>query len=145
MQYTCEIVINKPVEEVIALFDNPDYIAKWQPTFQGLEVLSGEPGGVGSKTRLDYLENGRKREMIETILTHNLPDDLTTTYETGGVFNHVSNRFIAEAPDRTRWVLESDFQFTNIPMKVIGFVMRGAFPKETQATMQRFKEFAENQ
>lgn len=44
MKYKLDIIINKPVDEVIKLFDNPDNLKKWQPELVSFEHLSGEEG-----------------------------------------------------------------------------------------------------
>jgi hypothetical protein len=88
--------------------------------------------------------NGRNIEMIETVTTRSLPDEFSGTYETGGVLNRVGNRFYDAGEGKTRWVTENEFNFTGL-MRLMGFFMRGSFPKQTQSDMQRFKEFAESQ
>jgi len=41
VEYTVEIVIDKPLAEVAALFKDPDNLGAWQPGFQSWEHLSG--------------------------------------------------------------------------------------------------------
>lgn len=142
MKYECELLIDLPRERVIELFDSPDNLAKWQPGLISFEHMSGELGQPGAKSRLLYDEGGRRIEMIETIVRRDLPDEFTGTYEAKGVMNWVSNRFEQEGPDKTRWITESEFQFSGF-MRLMALFMRGAFPKQTQEHMQRFKEFAE--
>lgn len=141
MKYSCELLIDLPRDEVVALFDDPDNLVKWQPGLQSFEHLSGEPGQPGAKSRLIYDEGGRRIEMIETVVERNLPDVFSGTYEAKGVWNAVSNHFIAE-DGVTRWVMDSDFRFSGFMLLMLIF-MRGAFRKQTEKTMQRFKDFAE--
>ena len=70
MKYEVETTIDLPRERVIELFDNPDNLPKWQPTLQSFELISGESGQPGAKSRLVYLEDGREIEMIETIVNY---------------------------------------------------------------------------
>lgn len=144
MRYTCEVTIERPRERVIELFDNPDNLSKWQSGLRSFEHVSGEPGQPGAMSKLVYDEGGRRMEMIETITTRNLPDEFSGTYDAPGVHNRMSNHFYEDGPDRTRWVADSEFQFTNLMMKAMGFLMRGAFPKRTQEMMEKFKAFAES-
>lgn len=141
MKYTCELTIDLPRDEVVALFDDPDNLVKWQPGLQSFEHLSGEPGQPGAKSRLLYDEGGRRIEMIETIVTRDLPETFSGTYEAKGVWNEVSNHFLEE-DGVTRWVMDSDFRFSGFMLLMLIF-MRGAFRKQTEKTMQRFKDFAE--
>ena len=141
MKYTCELTIDLPRDEVIALFDDPDNLVKWQPGLKSFEHLSGEPGQSGAKSRLVYDEGGRRIEMIETIVERNLPETFAGTYETKGVWNSVSNHFLEE-DGKTRWVMDSDFRFSGY-MRLMLIFMRGAFRKQTEKTMRRFRDFAE--
>jgi hypothetical protein len=86
--------------------------------------------------------NGRRTEMVETILKRQFPDEFTATYDAKGVHNIVENHFYEGGAERTRWVMENEFTFSGF-MKVIGFFMRSQFPKETLKGMNSFKEFAE--
>ena len=141
MKYTCELTINLPRDEVIALFDDQDNLPKWQPGLQSFEHLSGEPGQPGAKSRLLYDEGRRKIEMIETIIVRDLPETFSGTYEAKGVWNEITNHFFVE-DGQTRWVMDSDFRFSGFMLLMLIF-MRGAFRKQTMQTMQRFKDFAE--
>ncbi len=143
MKYTCEVEINQPRNKVIELFDNPDNMSKWQPGLQSFEHIEGEAGKPGAKSRLKYDMNGRKVEMIETITTRKLPDEFSGTYEAKGVFNSMVNKFFEVGPDKTRWVAETEFEFSGF-MKLIGFFMKGSFPKQTQKYLDNFKRFAES-
>lgn len=143
MKYRCEIPIELPRDRVIALFDDPDNLPKWQPGLYSFEHLSGEVGQPGARSRLLFDQNRRRIEMIETITVRNLPDEFSGMYETKGVKNWVVNRFYEVGPRRTRWVSENEFRFCGL-MAIMGFFMRGTFPKQTQEFMSYFKEFAES-
>lgn len=144
MKYTCEIVIDRPVEEVIALFDNPDNMEKWQPGFISFEHMSGEPGQPGAKSRLVYKMGNREIEMIETILTRNLPEEFSGTYDAGNVYNIVKNSFVPTDGGKTTWKVYQEFKFSGF-MRIIGWLMPGSFKKQSMEHMGLFKEFAETQ
>jgi len=144
MKYTVDIEINKPVDEVIKLFDNPDNMKEWMEGLVNFEPISGTPGQPGAKSRLKFKMGKREIEMIETVTVRNLPDEFTGTYEAKGVFNIVKNRF-EELPDnRTKYITEQEFHFKGF-MKLIGFFMPGAFKKQSLKYLKDFKTFAENQ
>ncbi len=142
MKYTVDILIKLPRNRVIELFDNPDNLFKWQPELKKFEPISGEPGQSGSKSRLVYDMNGRNLEMIETIIKYDLPEEFSATYDAKNVHNHVVNRFTEEGESLTRWSNENVFEFSGF-MKLVGFFMKGAFPKQTLKDMNSFKIFAE--
>ena len=144
MKYTNEIEINLPIDRVITLFDNPDNMKHWQPGLQSFEHISGTPGQVGAKSRLRYKMGNREIEMIETILKRDLPHSFDGTYEAKGVYNVISNKFIPLGPNKTKWVTETEFKFSGF-MKLMGWLMPGAFKKQSQQYLDKFKAFAESQ
>lgn len=144
MKYTSEININKPVDQVIALFDNPDNLSKWMEGLQSFEHISGTPGEPGAKSRLRFLLGKRKMEMTETVLVRNLPDEFSGSYETNGVYNIVKNRFEKISDHETRYITENEFRFTGF-MKIISWLMPGAFKKQSYKYLEAFKRFAESQ
>lgn len=143
MKFTTEIEINKPIDEVIALFDDPDNMDKWMEGLQSFEHISGTPGQPGAKSRLKFKMGRREIEMIETITIRNLPDEFSGTYEADGVYNVVVNRFSKISDTKTHYVTENEFQFKGF-MRIIAFLMPGAFKKQSMKFLKDFKRFAES-
>ncbi len=144
MKYTVEIEINKPIDKVIELFDNPDTMSQWMEGLQSYEHLSGTPGQPGAKLKLKFKMGNREFEMIETVTVRNLPDEFTGTYEANGVLNTVKNSFIKLSDTKTKYVTENEFQLKGF-MKVMAFLMPGAFKKQSLKFMGAFKKFVESQ
>lgn len=143
MKYLSEIDINLPRHEVIALFDNPENMKKWQPELISFKHLSGTPGHSGAQSILKYKMGRREIEMTETITERNLPDVFSGTYEAKGVYNFVKNRFIEVSSSKTRWIAEHEFRFSGV-MVIASVFMRKAFRKQTNSFMKGFKSFAES-
>ncbi|GJQ61331.1 MAG: hypothetical protein SCALA702_03840 [Melioribacteraceae bacterium] len=142
MVYTIEVEIQVPREKVIELFDSSENIKKWQPTLVSFEHISGEPGQPGAKSKMVYKMGKGETEMTETIVTRNFPDTFDATYETKGVKNYLYNKFEEIDANTTKWSMTSDFRFAGL-YKLMGWLMPGAFKKETRKSMEKFKEFAE--
>lgn len=142
MKYISEIEINKPIDKVIELFDNPDYLKEWMDGLQSFEPLSGIPGQPGAKSRLKFKMGKREIEMIETITVRKLPEEFSGTYEAKGVFNIVKNFFHPINENKTKYITEQEFVFRGF-MKIIAAVMPGAFKKQTMKTQVDFKNFVE--
>lgn len=143
MQYTCEITVDVSRDRFIELFDDVENLKHWMKGLVSFEHLTGEPGQPGSTSRLEFLNNGRSMVMTETVIVRNLPHEFGGTYEMKGVLNSVFNRFEAVAPNRTRWVMESDFKLGGF-LKVLGFLMPWMFRMQSQQHMKAFKAFAES-
>ncbi|MGB0177558.1 MAG: SRPBCC family protein [Owenweeksia sp.] len=143
MFYTLTIEIDRPRKEVVQLFDNPENLKEWQPGFQGLEHLSGEPGTEGAKSKILYKMGKRNIEMIETIVKHNLPDEFHGTFEAQGTLNIQKNYFTELDNNRTLWTSECEFQFSSFGLKLMAVLMPRAFKKQSYQFMLLFKQFAE--
>lgn len=144
MKYTTQIDINKPVGEVVALFDNADNLPKWMKGLQSFEHLSGTPGQPGAKSKLVFQMGKRRMEMIETITVHNLPEEFSGIYEVNGVVNTVKNKFVSIPRNKTRYIAEHEFKFAGF-MKIIGWLAPGMFKKQSMKYLEDFKNFAEAQ
>lgn len=144
MKYTQTITINLPREEVVKKFSNPENLKHWQRGFIFMKPINGELGKEGSQNLLKYKMGKREIEMTETILNNDLPNEFDATYEAKGVYNIQRNKFIAEENDKTKWVSDSEFKFSGF-MKIIGFLMPGAFKKQSLQYMEDFKAFAEDE
>lgn len=143
MKYSVSITIDKPVNEVVALFDNVDNMKKWMEGLESFEPLDGTPGEVGARSRLRFKMGKREIEMIETITAKNLPEEFTGTYEAKGVFNIVRNSFEPLPGNKTKYTTEQEFQLKGF-MKLMGLLMPGAFKKQSMKYLQDFKAFAES-
>lgn len=143
MKYTCRIEINKPISKVVELFDNPNNLQKWMDGLNKIEHLEGEVGKPGAKSKLSFERNGKKTEMIETIITRNLPEEFSGSYDVSGVHNIQNNRFLKIDENTTLYVSESEFQFKGF-MKCME-IMPFAFKKQTMKFMEKFKQFVESE
>lgn len=144
MKYTTEIIINLPREEVIEKLNNPENMKHWQRGLVGYEILEGEPGTRGAKMKLDYKMGKRQMSLTETITDNNFPTEFHAIYDTKGVHNIQRNFFMEWEQDKTKWISESEFQFGSFGMKLMGWLMPGAFKKQSAKYLKDFKNFAEN-
>lgn len=143
MKYTCEIIIDLPRDRMVEVLDNPDNMRHWQRGLLSYRTLSGEPGSEGAQMELQYHMGRRKMVMIETIIKRNLPFEMHTTYDVKGVHN-IQKNYFEELPDgRSKWISESEFQFASLGMKFMGWLMPGAFKKQSMKYLEDFKRFAE--
>jgi hypothetical protein len=142
MKFRLELIVNTPLDRLLELFGEPDNLKKWQPGIVNFELLKGEFGEVGTKAKLKMNVLGKKIDLFETILKNNLPDEYILQYDSPGVTNTVNNSFKAISPNQTQWIMFNEFKFSGL-MKFAGAAMKGVFKKQTELTMNRFKNFAE--
>ena len=145
MQYTIEILIEKPIEEVIRKMDSAENMKHWLEGLVSAEHISGIPKEFGAKMKLNYDFGNRKMELIETITKHNFPNEFHATYNTKGVRNIQQNHFESTPKNNTKWTSKNQFEPTTFKMNAMLFLMPGAFKKQTKKNMKNFKNFAENE
>ncbi|RXG27217.1 SRPBCC family protein [Leeuwenhoekiella marinoflava] len=145
MQYTKKIIIDLPLEKTVEFMDSLENLKKWQEGLVQAKVIRGNFGEKGAKTELKYDFGKRKMTLIETILETDMPRLLIAEYTTKNVYNIQRNTFEATQDGKTIWTSESEFKFEGLAMKTFGFLIPGAFKKQSLKYMRDFKNFAENQ
>lgn len=144
MKYDLDIEIDLPRQRVVDLFDDTDNMVAWQEELAGYTHKSGEPGRPGAQMLLHYKMGKRAFDMLETITENNLPDFMSATYDVPGG-KSVSTVKFEDIDDgkRTRWVWDMEMHCDSVMMRIMAFIMPGAFKKQTAKHMQAFKAFAE--
>ena len=145
MKFTVQLPIHKSRLEVWKAFDNPDNMKKWQPSLISFDRISGAQGQPGAVARLTYEENGRQFALIEKVTYREEPQRLDSVYENDFADNIVRNKFIEQGNDQTLWVVETEYKFKTLIMRILGPIMKKNFVARTQKDMERFKEIVESQ
>ena len=145
MKFTLELPINKSRAEVWKAFDNPQNMNKWQRSLISFETISGTQGQPGAVSKLMFEEHGRQFELIERVTDRDEPNRLDGVYENNFADNIVRNRFIEKRQDQTLWVVETEFKFKTLVMRILGPIMKKNYVARTQKDMERFKEMVEMQ
>lgn len=143
MKYRSEITIDLPRDQMVAILDDPENMKYWQKGLVAYRHLSGEPGTEGAQMELEYKMGKRSMVMVETIIKRNMPEEMHTTYDTKSVHNIQKNYFQELGDGRSKWISDSEFQFDNLLMKLMGWLMPGVFKKQSMAYLKDFKAFAE--
>ena len=144
MKYTTTTEINKPINDVIKLFDNVDNLYKWMDGLQSFETISGVAGEIGAKSKLKFKTGNREMEMVETILSKNLPKEFKVAFEMNGGYNTVSQSFVKVSETVTKNIVESKFEFKGI-MKYLAPLMKWLFKAQSMKYQKAFKKFVEGQ
>lgn len=143
MKYRTEVIIDLPRARVVELAMDSSLVHQWQKECVSRTLLEGEHAGVGSKTEVVSKMGRREIVMIETITANNLPEGFSETYETTGVWNGIDHRFVELGDSQTKWVMDNEFQCSGLMMKLMTWLMPGAFKKQSQKYADNFKAWAE--
>ena len=142
MEYYCNITINKPINEVLQLFDDPEHLTAWMPGLQSFEHLEGIPGQIGGKSRLVFDNKGKTIELIETVLERDLPTTFKVSYDSPMGYNEVTASFERVSAGQTRYTTFNMFQLAGV-MQYLSFLMKSLFKKQSMVYLNAFKEYAE--
>lgn len=145
MKFRLELLINKPRTEVWNAFDDPEKTKIWQPSLIKFEPMSGTPGQPGAAAKLTFKENEREFSLVEKITHRDEPNQFDGVYENKFADNVIRNTFIEKGNEQTLWVMEAEYKFKTLIMKILGPLIKKNYVARSQRDMQRFKEMAESQ
>lgn len=143
MIYDTEIIVDLPIHEFVEKMDNVENRTYWQSGLISTEHISGVPGELGSKMKMNFKFGKRKMTILETITKRHLPNQLHATYVTKGMNNIQENYFTRTSNGFTRWLSKNEFSPLNFKMRLMTMLMPRVFKKQTLKYMQDFKTFAE--
>jgi len=142
LKYSCDIDLNLPRDRVSELFQDPERIRDWQPTYLRMELVSGDPGKAGNVHDVFHKMGKREMKVVETITQNDMPNRFVATYESGGVWNVLENDFTDTPDGGTHWHIETEFRCTGF-MRIVTALVPGMFKKQTRKMQSDFKAFAE--
>ena len=143
MKYTLSTIIDKPIDEVVSLFDNQENLYKWMEGLKSIDLFEGVAGKKGAKSRMHFKHGKREMDMIETILENDLPRKMVTTYDAKGVSNIIFTSMESVDGNKTKYISTQEFKMHGF-MKVVAFLAPGMFKKQTNKILTNFKKFAES-
>lgn len=142
-EYTKEIVIEKPMHEVVQLFGHHRNFTEWQPDLVEYDTFEGDPCCEGAKSRLKYKKgSGDFVKMVETVEKSNLPEEYKVKYDTDGVNTYQSHHFEAVTDHKTLYRLHAKYETDGL-MKVAKALHLDHFEKDTENFVKSFKQYAE--
>ncbi len=145
MKYTTQITINKPLADCFRTLDNHENKKHWQAGLVSYEHISGDPGTVNAKMKLNYNFGKRKMSLIETITHKEKNKAYHFNFDSNGMHNIQQNFFEAVDKNTTKWTIKNEFAPTNFSMRFITMLMPKAFKKQTYKYLTNFKAFTESE
>ena len=144
MKFTCSIVINRPIQDVVAVFNDPQYLSFFQDGFLRKEFLSGIPGQEGSIAKMYYQYGKGEMELTETILIQELPDRFKAFYHHKHMDNTMECTFKDLMRGRTEYISEIEYtEFRGFMPKLLAKLFPGIFKKQVQKWLNNFKIYME--
>lgn len=143
MKYTCTIEINLPINKVVQLWEDENNFKAWQDGFKSIEHLSGTPHTKGAQSKI-ILEDKQRIELLETIISNNLPEEKIALYEHVHMTNTQTTRFRKIDSNTTQYISEVEYtKFNGLLIKLMAKLFPSKFKAQSQKWMNQFKAFAE--
>lgn len=146
MKFKGAVEIDKPRDEVVQYFADPQYLGEYQDGFVRKDLESGVAGEDGAISKMYYSDGKRDMELTETIVANRLPETFEGHYHHIHMDNYMRCTFIALDDQRTRY--EYEFEYTRINWimpRLMAILFPSMYRKQGEKWMQQFKEFVERQ
>ncbi|AXT19306.1 SRPBCC family protein [Flavobacteriaceae bacterium AU392] len=146
MKYKGSVIIHKPREVVTTLFIDPNNNKEYQDGFVKKELISGNLGHNGAKSKMYYSDGKRDMVLTETIIKNDLPGSFEAFYHHKHMDNTMKCTFIEINSQKTEYKYEYEYTRINwfLP-KLLAILFPSIYRKQGDKWMQQFKEFVEKQ
>ena len=142
MVFKVSIVIDRPVEVVVAALMDPDNHPYWTTDLERFEVAERRPGEVGSIGRLHYSQKGRSYVMEDKLL-YCEPDKKYVSQVSGDAISAVVETVLESSEAGTRMSITWSGRGKTLVLRVLLPFLRGKMVRQSQAELARFKELVE--
>lgn len=141
MIFDCSIDIDADIETIQAAFFNTEDMKQYQDGFQSKTLISGNDGEKDTKSKLVF----DKLELIETIITNNLPEEFLALYEHKHTTNTMKVSFTPIANNKVRYTSTVEYTKLNgFVIKIIAKIYPKLFKKQIDKWLKKFKIHVEN-
>lgn len=144
MKYSCSVEINRPLEQVVALWSDENNFKDWQSGFESITLLEGEAETKGAKSKIVLQQGKMRMELLETILVVDLPNEKSASYEHLHMTNIQTSRFKSLGNNKTEYISEVEYtQFNGFLPRLMSILFPGKFKAQSKKWMVQFKQFVE--
>ena len=136
------VEIARSPETVAEAFLDPANAVYWTTDLERFEIISREPGEVGSVAHLHYIQDGRPY-VLEDVLEEMIPNQYFKSSVTGGGLKAQVETWLEEIDDGTEVKIRWSGSGSTLLMRIILPFMRGAILNQTKKELAAFKTLVE--
>ncbi len=145
ISYETKVEINKPLNEVFAMFNDDDNLKEWIPELKSIVALDEKTGVTGSRYRMVVVDgNGNDITMEEKVLAYVENEKITLYFDAQGMLKTDDYTF---ASDGSKTIITNQSTCKS-DSYIFGCMMpyfKGTFKSIDQGYLNNFKAFAEKQ
>ena len=144
MKHKGSIIIDQPLEKVVALFLNSENLKKWQEGLVKKELISGTENKMGAVSLLYYKTEKYEMELTERIIENNLPESLEAIYQHKHMDNTMKYSFKSIGKNQTQYSTEVVYTRIDWVMpRLMSILFPRMYTKPGERWMRNFKIFVE--
>jgi len=146
MRLDCEVIINKPIQQVWDYSNNPENLTKWLNDFVRYEHLTGDVAApkIGDTSNHTYDQNGSEFTMLETITAYDPPKHVKLFMTSKWFDMEIINNFDEISPTHTKLFAGADFVRVGWIMKIMFlFSSKKKMQADHERQINKLKELIE--
>jgi hypothetical protein len=134
--------IDQPPEIVAQAFMDPSNAPLWTTDLERFEVISREPGEIGSVAHLHYRQGGRSYVM-EDVLEEMIPNQYFKSRVSGNGIVASVETWLQMVDGGTEVRIRWSGSGASLPMRIILTFMKGNIKRQTKLELEKFKALVE--
>jgi hypothetical protein len=142
--YSTQVTINKPVEEVFETFSMSENIKKWIPEIKSFEVINENIGKTGSSYKIIIDNQGQDIEMTQKVIAYVKNEKITLFFDAENMLKR-DDYIFKEKNGITTITSNSSCQSESYLMACMFPYFKGTFKDQDQTYLNNFKAFVEKQ
>ncbi|WP_298778433.1 SRPBCC family protein [uncultured Polaribacter sp.] len=140
--YTTEITINKPVNEVFEIFNTPNNVKNWIPEIKSIKTLNENLGKTGSLYQIVVMSQEEEITMTEKVMAY-VPNEKVTLFFDAENMLKTDDYVFTEKDGKTTITLNSSCKSDSYIMACMFPYFKGTFIEQDQLYLNNFKDFVE--
>lgn len=141
--YENKVEVNAPVEKAWAIFTDESRMGDWLTGFQSIETISGNPGEVGCKYRVVFIENGEEMVMTEEVTAFQENEIFAFTLDADPLISDVEVKFTGDE-SKTEIIATNHVEGKNLLWKSTLRLMKFMIANRGQEQYDKLKEIIES-
>ena len=142
VEYTTEVTVNEPIEEVWQKYNDLNTLSEWIPEVISIKPIKETPNTVGSQYEMVVESGGSSITMVETITAFKEMEEVGLSFDAG---NMIKNDIVYFSGDSLSTTIKGNHtcKGNNAFNRSLFAFFKGMFTDIDQTYMNQFKAWAE--
>lgn len=141
-EYTTQIAVNKPLNEVFANFSNKKNIKNWIPEIQSIDTINANFGKTGSIFKIKILNQDQELTMTEKVIAYVPNEKLTVFYDAENMLK-TNDYLFSEKDGVTKIILNATCRSDSYILSCVFPYFKNTFKNQDLSYLKNFKNFIE--